>query len=392
MKTVFFLTQLLATAVTSKKFIVQVKETPRSILVQNSANTRSTFSVGNLESKNIKDTISFGDFSAYVMEYEKSPVQLFAYPEVTNIEEDHTISLDNPIVSQDIFTTKNQELAKTYLVQTGPVWNLDRIDQRENVLNQKYFYSASAGANSDVYVIDTGIDISHPEFENRIKWGGNFVDNKNIDCNGHGTHVSGTIGSKTYGVSKKTNLIAVKVLGCDGSGSYSGVLKGMEFVFNERARTKRPSIINMSLGGPKSDAIDKAIDNLDSAGIFIIVAAGNSNEDACNVSPGGNKKVTTVAATTQENSKAYFSNFGSCVNILAPGTNIISTFPSNKTQVMQGTSQATPSVAGFYSLVLSENPALNPDSLRRLVNSTCTKNTITGFSKDTLNCFLYTLV
>ena len=127
MKTVFFLTQLLATAVTSKKFIVQVKETPRSILVQNSANTRSTFSVGNLESKNIKDTISFGDFSAYVMEYEKSPVQLFAYPEVTNIEEDHTISLDNPIVSQDIFTTKNQELAKTYLVQTGPVWNEDHV-------------------------------------------------------------------------------------------------------------------------------------------------------------------------------------------------------------------------------------------------------------------------
>jgi subtilisin family serine protease len=341
----------------------------------------------------IHDTISIGDFHAYVIESEETPLYLFDNESVLNVEEDHEISLDLGLIN-----AYNEEpkldggLNKKYAVQGAPCWNLDRIDQRQPLLDQKYFYSESAGANTDVYVIDTGIDINHPEFEGRAKFARNFIDGIDKDLNGHGTHVAGSVASKTYGVAKKANLIAVKVLDQNGSGSYSAVLKGMEFVFNERKKNNRISIINMSLGGPKSSAIDKAIDNLDSAGIFIVVAGGNENADSCLTSPGSNPKVTTVGATTEKNTKAMFSNWGKCVNILAPGTNIISTFPGNKTQNLQGTSQASPHVAGFYSLILSDNPALTPDAMRRLSSSMCSKDAIAGFSKDTPNCLVFTLV
>jgi subtilisin family serine protease len=240
--------------------------------------------------------------------------------------------------------------------------------------------------------VDTGVDITHSEFEGRAVWGANFADSNDIDCQGHGTHVAGTIGSKSFGVAKKTNLIAVKVLGCNGSGSYSGVLKGLEYVINKHRASNRTSVVNMSLGGPKSDIINKAIDNLVAAGIHVIVAAGNENVDACNTSPANNKNAITVAATTKDNKKAYFSNFGICVNILSPGTEILSTIPGDKTKVMQGTSMASPMVAGVFALILTENPGFKPDNMKRLITSLCTKNTISGFDLNTPNCFLYSLV
>lgn len=384
------LTFLLATLVSSKKFIVQVKA-PQTTVLQTSSNTKQFSLVFNQHF--IHDTISIGDFHAYVIESEETPLYLFDNESVLNVEEDHEISLDLGLIN-----AYNEEpkldggLNKKYAVQGAPCWNLDRIDQRQPLLDQKYFYSESAGSNSDIYIIDTGIDIAHPEFEGRVKWGGNFVDNVNSDCQGHGTHVAGSAASKTYGVAKKATLIAVKVLGCDGSGSFSGVLKGMEFVFNERKKNKRISIINMSLGGPKSSAIDKAIDNLDGAGVFIVVASGNENKNSCLSSPGSNSKVTTVGATTEKNTKAMFSNWGNCVNILSPGTNIISTFPGNKTQNLQGTSMSSPQISGFYSLVLDDNPTLTPDAMRRLSSSMCSKDAITGFDITTPNCFVYTLV
>ena len=384
------LTFLLATLVSSKKFIVQVKTAQKSVL-QTSSNSKQFSLLFNQHF--IHDTISIGDFHAYVIEAEQTPLYLFDNESVLNVEEDHEISLDLGVINAYNNDPKlDGSLNKNYVVQGAPCWSLDRIDQRQPLLDQKYFYSATAGSNTDIYIIDTGIDIAHPEFEGRAKWGGNFVDNINSDCQGHGTHVSGSAASKTFGVAKKANLIAVKVLGCDGSGSFSGVLKGMEFVFNERKKSKRISIINLSLGGPKSTAIDKAIDNLDSAGVFIVVAGGNENTDSCLSSPAGNPKVTTVGATTEKNTKAMFSNWGKCVNILAPGTNIISTFPGNKTQNLQGTSMASPQISGFYALVLSDNPALTPDAMRRLSASMCSKDAITGFDITTPNCFVYTLV
>jgi subtilisin family serine protease len=375
---------LLTLSVQSKKYIAHLNSNSKHFFILSNQAQTPTFDELNMYS--VRDTVSVGDFFAYIIESDDFPMILFNSIYISNIEEDTAIFLEhNAVNSPDI-------LQKKYEVQEAPVWNLDRIDQKGNVLNKRYFYTASSGINTDVYIVDTGIDISHPEFGGRARWGGNFVDNRNVDCNGHGTHVAGITGSKTYGVSKKSNLVAVKVLGCEGGGSYSGVLKGLEYVFNEMKKTKRPSIINMSLGGPKSQAIDTVINNLDAAGIHIIAAAGNENANSCNVSPGGNPKVVSVAATTDNNAKAYFSNWGKCVSVLAPGTNIVSTFPGNRIQNLQGTSQASPSVAGFYSLVLSENPRLNPESMRRLLNSTCSRNTITGFDKDTFNCLLYTLV
>lgn len=381
---------LLTQLILSKKFIIEVRDQKEFIQTESKSLLQSKLNF-NLFSENKLDTIEIGDFKAILVEYPEFPLFLFNYISVLSIEEDRPVSIDN---KKDFYldASGQADLGKSYYLQNNPIWNLDRIDQRPNGLNAKYFHPISDGKNTNVFVVDTGVDITHSEFEGRAVWGANFADSNDIDCQGHGTHVAGTIGSKSFGVAKKTNLIAVKVLGCNGSGSYSGVLKGLEYVINKHRASNRTSVVNMSLGGPKSDIINKAIDNLVAAGIHVIVAAGNENVDACNTSPANNKNAITVAATTKDNKKAYFSNFGICVNILSPGTEILSTIPGDKTKVMQGTSMASPMVAGVFALILTENPGFKPDNMKRLITSLCTKNTISGFDLNTPNCFLYSLV
>jgi|APGre2960657404_1045060.scaffolds.fasta_scaffold01223_5 serine protease len=381
---------LLTQLILSKKFIIEVRDQKEFIQTESKSLLQSKLNF-NLFSENKLDTIEIGDFKAILVEYPEFPLFLFNYNSVLSIEEDRPVSIDN---KKDFYldASGQADLGKSYYLQNNPIWNLDRIDQRPNGLNAKYFHPISDGKNTNVFVVDTGVDITHSEFEGRAVWGANFADSNDIDCQGHGTHVAGTIGSKSFGVAKKTNLIAVKVLGCNGSGSYSGVLKGLEYVINKHRASNRTSVVNMSLGGPKSDIINKAIDNLVAAGIHVIVAAGNENVDACNTSPANNKNAITVAATTKDNKKAYFSNFGICVNILSPGTEILSTIPGDKTKVMQGTSMASPMVAGVFALILTENPGFKPDNMKRLITSLCTKNTISGFDLNTPNCFLYSLV
>ena len=204
--------------------------------------------------------------------------------------------------------------------QSGATWGIDRIDQRSRPLSGTYTYTTTA-SNVTAYIIDTGIQPDHPNFGGRAQavYGG-------TDCNGHGTHVAGTIGSTTYGVAKGVRLRGVRVLGCSGSGSYSAIIAGIDWV---RANAVKPAVANMSLGGGLNSSLNTAATNLSNSGVFLAVAAGNENQNACNVSPASAASATTVAASTSSDAKASYSNYGSCVEAYAPGSSITSTWLNN---------------------------------------------------------------
>jgi hypothetical protein len=323
-----------------------------------------------------QEFIQVGNFKAFLLESEDHPYHLLENSFIKNIELDIPVSINQ----------------KSYFLQENPHWNLDRIDQKTNVLDNRYLHRVSQGRNTVSYVVDTGIDITHPEFQGRAVWGINTVDNTNTDCNSHGTHVAGTIGSFTFGVAKQTTLIAVKVLGCQGGGSMSGVIRGLEYVMNDLFRRNRPAIVNMSLGGGHSDSLNRAVQALTSAGIHVVAAAGNENNDACMTSPANEPTAMTVGATTRNNEMAGFSNWGKCVDVLSPGTEILSTVPGGRTSVLQGTSMAAPAVAGVYALILAENPSFSPETMKKVIKTTCIKNVISRMKQDTENCFIQSVV
>ena len=214
-------------------------------------------------------------------------------------------------------------------------------------------------------MIDTGILASHIEFEARVKPGMSVISDRRgtTDCNGHGTHVAGTIGSKTYGVAKKVNLIPVRVLDCRGSGSTSGVISGIDWVAKNASK---PAVANLSLGGSYSISINNAVANLVRvAGVVVVVAAGNSNADACNSSPASELTALTVGASQSSDSRASYSNYGTCLDLFAPGTDIKSTWIGSNiaTNTISGTSMASPHVAGVAALYLSANPGATPEKV-----------------------------
>ncbi|HSP81589.1 MAG TPA: S8 family peptidase, partial [Myxococcaceae bacterium] len=235
-----------------------------------------------------------------------------------------------------------------------PSWGLDRIDQENLPLDNSYTYETDA-SNVHAYIIDTGILASHSEFEGRANTPFDSInDGQNgNDCNGHGTHVAGTVGGKSYGVAKKVKLHGVRVLSCSGGGAYDGVIAGVDWV---RANAIKPAVANMSLGGGAYQALDDAITNAVNSGIPFIVAAGNSNLDACNSSPARTPKAVTVGATDSNDAKATFSNWGSCLDIFAPGVNIPSAWigGNTATKTISGTSMAAPHVAGAAALLLAK--------------------------------------
>lgn len=341
------------------------------------------------EVNNIVEKITIGDMVVYIMDYDQYPYHLLNNNNyITNIEEDQDVFLQN--IEQFSFPFL-QKSAQCLNLQENPVWNLDRVDQKMKHLDNRYFYHSSQGSNVNVFVVDTGIDVNHYGFTKPPKWGFNGADDVDTDCNGHGTHVAGTIAAKNYGIAKNANLIAVKVLNCKGGGTFSGILKGFEYSARVHRSSTTPSVVNMSLGGSRSSTLNRASAKLVSFGMHVIVAAGNSNQDACNFSPASESSVITVGATTQQDTLASFSNWGTCVNILAPGTNIKSLLPNDKTGSLQGTSMSSPHVAGVAALLLSENPNLSPKELYHSFENTCTKNTISGQLHNSPNCLLYSL-
>jgi len=231
----------------------------------------------------------------------------------------------------------------------------------------------------------TGIRITHDEFQGRASWGANFIDTLDQDCNGHGTHVAGTVAGVSYGVAKKSTVIAVKVLDCQGSGSWTAVIKGVEYTANSANRKNAKAIANMSLGGGFNKALNDAVAAAVQSGVTFAVAAGNSNDNACLYSPASEATAISVGASdisneisSQKDVRAYYSNFGSCVDIFAPGTLIKSAWYTSNTatNTISGTSMATPHIAGVAALYLAENPSATPQEIELFLVSQSTQGVI----------------
>ena len=253
-------------------------------------------------------------------------------------------------------------------------WGLARISHRKSLsfgTFNKYLYSDDAGEGVDAYVVDTGTNVEHVDFEGRAHWGKTIPNgDEDVDGNGHGTHCSGTIAGKKFGVAKKANVYAVKVLKSNGSGTMSDVVKGVEWAAvahsesvsaakKGKKKNFKGSVANMSLGGGKSRTLDLAVNAAVDAGLHFAVAAGNDNADSCNYSPAGAENAVTVGASTLADERAYFSNFGKCNDIFAPGLNILSTWVGSKyaTNIISGTSMASPHICGLLAYMVSLQPS-----------------------------------
>lgn len=273
--------------------------------------------------------------------------------------------------------------------QNNPPWGLDRIDQRNRPLSGTYTYNFT-GSGVRVYVIDTGIRTTHTQFAGRASNVFDALGGNGADCNGHGTHVAGTVGGSTYGVAKSALLRGVRVLDCNGSGSTSGVISGVDWV---RINHINPAIANMSLGGGVSTALDTAVNNLSNSGVTIAVAAGNSNANACNFSPARAANAITVGSTTTTDGRSSFSNFGTCLDLFAPGSGILSAWFSSDTATatLSGTSMASPHVAGVAALYKQANPSASSTTIRNAIVNNATTNVITNVGTGSPNRLLYSL-
>ncbi|GAB3402023.1 S8 family peptidase [Flindersiella endophytica] len=273
--------------------------------------------------------------------------------------------------------------------QSSPPWGLDRIDQRNRPLSASYTYTGTA-SNVRVYVIDTGIRFSHNQFGGRATSGYDAVDGGSADdCNGHGTHVAGTVGGSTYGVAKSVRLVAVRVLNCSGSGTTTGVVNGINWVANNRVL---PAAANMSLGGGASTAIDNAVTNaVNNRGVTFAVAAGNETTNACNRSPARVPAAITTGATSNTDAKPSWSNYGSCLDVFAPGVSVLSSYYTSNTAsaTLSGTSMASPHVAGVAALVLGANPSYTPAQVSSWIVSNATTGVVTSAGTGSPNRLLY---
>ncbi|MFD5427504.1 S8 family peptidase [Streptomyces sp. NPDC127084] len=278
--------------------------------------------------------------------------------------------------------------------QAKAPWGLDRIDQRALPLSTTYGYGTTA-SNVNAYVIDTGIRTSHSEFGGRASVGTDTVGDgrRGQDCQGHGTHVAGTVGGRTYGVAKNVKLIAVRVLDCEGSGTTAGVIAGVDWV---TAHATKPAVANMSLGGAASDSLDNAVQRSIASGVSYAIAAGNGNflglpANACSYSPARVPEAITVGATDNGDRRASFSNFGSCLDLFAPGVGITSAWKDSDTATgtISGTSMATPHTAGVAALYLANHPTAAPAQVRDALVSAATSGKVADPRFGSPNRLLY---
>ena len=276
-------------------------------------------------------------------------------------------------------------IATTQTTQSGATWGLDRVDQRALPLSTTYTYS-NTGAGVTAYIIDTGIRFSHSEFGGRATSGYDAVDGGSADdCNGHGTHVAGTVGGATYGIAKGVALVAVRVLDCGGSGTWSGVIAGMDWVTANH--TGGPAVANMSLGGGASASVDDAVRRMVADGVATGVAAGNGNrgghqQDACNSSPARVAEAMTIGATDKTDTKTSWSNYGTCVDFFAPGLGITSSWYTSNTatNTISGTSMATPHAVGVAALYLQSNPGSSPATVAAALSANATQGIVKNSS------------
>ncbi|WP_086830345.1 S8 family peptidase [Streptomyces sp. NRRL B-24572] len=297
-------------------------------------------------------------------------------PGVTSVEED-AVALAPP---QPATPPENRSPAAS--------WGLDRINQWNLPLDND-FTTRGNGAGVTAYILDTGIDYQHDEFGGRATFGFDAMGDGRFgqDCNGHGTHVAGTVAGKTYGVARKAGLVSVRVLGCDGRGAYSGMIAGLDWVARN---AKQPAVLNGSLGGDRSAALNDAATALYNAGVLPVIAAGNSSKDACNVSPASASGALTVAASTIWDEEASFSNYGPCVELFAPGQAIVSARIGGGSVAENGTSMAAPHVAGVAALYKAEHPTAAPAEVAGWILDNTTKGLLTNVSGGTPNKLLYT--
>ncbi|MEU6857893.1 S8 family peptidase [Glycomyces sp. NPDC046736] len=275
--------------------------------------------------------------------------------------------------------------------QTNATWGLDRIDQRNRPLSTTYTYNYT-GAGVHAYIIDTGIRATHSQFSGRVGNGYDFVDGDSNpqDGNGHGTHVAGTVGGTIHGVAKGVTLHGVRVLNNSGSGTTAGVINGINWV---AANAIKPAVANMSLGGGYSASLNNAVSSAISSGVTFAVAAGNENTNACNRSPASTGPAITVGATTSTDARASYSNYGTCVDVFAPGSNITSAWHTSDTatNTISGTSMASPHVAGAVALYLQANPNASTTTVKNWIVSNATTGVVTGAGSGSPNRLLYTL-
>lgn len=264
-----------------------------------------------------------------------------------------------------------------------PSWGIDRVDGAKD---GSYTYP-NDGSGVTAYIADTGLYTQHSNFEGRAASGYDFIDNdaNSADCHGHGTHVAGTVGSKDYGVAKNVKLVGVRVLDCQGSGTTEQIAAGMDWIARN---AKKPAIVNMSLGGSADRALDDAVAGVISAGIPVAVAAGNDSKDACNTSPARLPAAITLGSTDSNDARSSFSNYGSCLDLFAPGGSIVSTKMNGGTQTMSGTSMATPHTAGAAALYLSAHPNATPAQVRDALVDNAQSGVVTGAGSGSPNKFL----
>lgn len=299
--------------------------------------------------------------------------RLAANPAVAYVEQDRTVSV-----------------AGTQ--SPTPSWGLDRIDQRALPLNDSYTY-ANTGSGVKAYIIDTGVNFTHNDFGGRAISGRDTVDGDmdSSDCHGHGSHVAGTVGGSSYGVAKDVTLVGLRVIGCNGSGTYAGVIAGVDWVTADHV-SGTPAVANMSLAGPADQALNDAVARAIGDGVVFAVAAANNKADACSYSPSSVPEAITVGATTRTDARASYSNYGFCVDLFAPGSEITSAWigSDSATSTVSGTSMAAPHVAGAAALVLKANPGFTPQQVRdKLAINTATYNAVTDPGPGSPNRLLY---